>query len=75
MIQSVEEIIQLIKEDMADVRDINTIPRDLPFQDKTVLLQARQEIYKTLELLLGKIEGKESTGKHPKDKFGPLTPQ
>jgi len=61
-----DEIINLIKQGMDEIRDINEIPADIPFDEKVILVQARQETFKSLQKILDLAEAKKSTEGKPK---------
>ncbi len=58
-----------IKEKAEEVRCIDNIPKDLPPERKMILIEARQELYATLNYLLENADKERSALKGKKDKL------
>ncbi len=69
---NLEELKILLRDTAEDINKISNIPSDMPFQDKVILVQVRQELYKVLMKILDLAEGKKVV-KDKKDKYHVLT--
>lgn len=65
---SIEELKVQIEKDIYDLDRISALPEGLTFEEKTILVQSRDETIKVLQRYLNLIEGKK-VERSPKDKY------